>query len=51
MKGAFAMKIGSQLPVELRERHVAGFNIPVGATFDDVLSEEPTLLVFLRHHG
>ncbi|MEO0495435.1 MAG: hypothetical protein AAF081_18665 [Actinomycetota bacterium] len=30
---------------------VEGLNIAAGASLGDVLGSEPTLLVFLRHHG
>ena len=39
------------LPSRLLALPVDGFNVPTGSTLGSLLGEEPTLLVFLRHHG
>ena len=39
------------LPSKVLERPVEGVNVAPGATMQDVLGFDRTLLVFLRHHG
>lgn len=39
------------LPPNVLGRPVGGLNIAPESTLSDVLGHDPTLLVFLRHHG
>ena len=44
------MKENTRIPPEVLDLPVQGVNLPPG-TLRDQLSDQPTLLVFLRHFG